>query len=251
MRRARSRIVQVLALMSLAGTLVLVGASPSSAVTGVDLCATVGHTAGFRNEALVTATAVGMAESSCNPSATNTNGPTSGCPNGSTDRGLWQINDCYHSEVSDSCAFNAQCNANAAYRISSGGTNWTQWTTYNSGSYRNYLAVARAAVARLFNHDYTGDGRADLLAINDTDGRLRIYPGNGAGGFTTPITLGPGWTSYNAIAGGADYTGDGRADLLGINDTDGRLRIYPGNGAGGFTTPITLGPGWTSYNAIA
>ncbi|HYI23752.1 MAG TPA: VCBS repeat-containing protein [Candidatus Limnocylindrales bacterium] len=100
------------------------------------------------------------------------------------------------------------------------------------------------------SHDYTGDSRPDLLAISDADGKLRLYAGNGAGGLTAPVELGGGWAAYNAIAGGADYNGDGRNDLLAISDTDGKLRLYPGNGAGGLGAPTELGGGWATYDAI-
>lgn len=122
---------------------------PSAPAARADRCARVGHNSGFRGESLVTAVAVALAESGCNLTARGTNGPTSGCPNGSVDRGLWQINDCYHPEVSDACAYDAQCNADATYRISSGGTDWRPWTTYRSGVYRRFLDEARAAVDRL------------------------------------------------------------------------------------------------------
>jgi peptidoglycan hydrolase-like protein with peptidoglycan-binding domain len=127
----------------------LTGRSGSGGGTGADLCARVGYDAGFRGERLVTAVAVALAESSCRPSASNTNGPTAGCPNGSTDRGLWQINNCYHPSVTNTCAYNAACNARAAYSISSSGSNWQPWSTYNSGRYRSFLTQARAAVNRL------------------------------------------------------------------------------------------------------
>ncbi len=124
-------------------------ASDASASAAVDLCATVASRAGFSGERLVTAVAVGMGESSCRPDAQNPNGPTKGCPNGSVDRGLWQINSCWHPSVSKSCAYDAQCNANAAHRISAKGTNFKPWVAYTNGSYRNHLEAARAAVARL------------------------------------------------------------------------------------------------------
>src|SRR5690242_6778975 len=82
--------------------------SPAQAATGAQLCAQVADNAGFNGGNLITAVAVGLAESGCNPSAQNHNGPTRGCPNGSTDRGLWQINDCYHPNVTNACAYNAQ-----------------------------------------------------------------------------------------------------------------------------------------------
>jgi hypothetical protein len=77
-----------------------------------------------------TAAAIAKAESGGNPDANPHNGPTKGCPNGSNDRGLWQINDCYHLEVSDDCAFDPFCNAQAAYAISSGGKDWSPWSTW-------------------------------------------------------------------------------------------------------------------------
>src|SRR3712207_4619802 len=144
----RSGIVVLLALVALAVP-APAKASDASTLAAVDLCATVASRAGFSGERLVTAVAVGMGESSCRPGAQNANGPTKGCPNGSVDRGLWQINSCWHPSVSASCAFDAQCNANAAYRISAKGSNFTPWVAYTNGSYRNHLDAARAAVNRL------------------------------------------------------------------------------------------------------
>lgn len=117
----------------------------------VDTCAKVAAKAGFSYTAnvstsagnvreIVIAVAVAMAESSCNPNATNQNP-------GSTDRGLWQINNVYHSEVSDTCAFQVQCNADAAWNISNHGSNWTPWATYNSGAWKTYLTTARDAIS--------------------------------------------------------------------------------------------------------
>jgi hypothetical protein len=99
--------------------------------------------------------------------------------------------------------------------------------------------------------DYSGDGRADMLGINDIDGRLRVFLGNGTGGFSGTVTLGSGWAPYNAIAGGGDYSGGGKADLLAINDTNGNLYLYPGTGSSGFGAPSLIGGGWATSNAIA
>src|SRR6185312_15852567 len=127
----RARVVALL--LVLAGTVVLAAAPAQAAparanlaATGADLCAQVGYNAGFRGNPLVTAVAVAMAESRCNPSAYAYNGASGDCPSGSTDRGLWQINNCYHPTVGDTCAYDPQCNANAAYSISGAGSSWTQ-----------------------------------------------------------------------------------------------------------------------------
>ena len=145
----RLGIVAILALAALAIPAPARADSAASASAAADRCAGVASRAGFTGDRLVTAVAVGMGESSCRADAQNANGPTKGCPNGSVDRGLWQINSCWHPSVSKSCAYDPQCNANAAYRISAKGTNFKPWVAYTNGSYRNHLEAARAAVARL------------------------------------------------------------------------------------------------------
>ena len=89
-----------------------------------------------------TAVAVCLAESGGNCGAKYVNA------GGSIDRGLWQINDYWHKEVTDSCAYNCACNGKEAYRISSSGTSWTPWATYNSGAYKSHLSAAQAACAK-------------------------------------------------------------------------------------------------------
>jgi Lysozyme like domain/Ricin-type beta-trefoil lectin domain len=139
-------------------------------VTTAQVCAKVAAKAGFSFNnyigtpagsypVIVVAVAVGLAESGCNPNAAGSNGPTSGCPNGSTDRGLWQINNCYHSEVSDACAYQVQCNADAAFNISSKGYDWTPWSTYNSGAFASQISTAEQAVyGYSFQLRSNGDG---------------------------------------------------------------------------------------------
>ena len=43
------------------------------------------------------------------------------------------------SEVSDRCAFDVRCNAEEAYRISKGGRDWGQWSTWHNGAYREFM----------------------------------------------------------------------------------------------------------------
>ena len=149
LRPTRPGIVVVVALVALVVPAPAMAAADASASAAADTCAKVASRAGFSGDRLVTAVAVGMGESSCRPDAHNSNGPTKGCPNGSVDRGLWQINSCWHPAVSKNCAYDAQCNAHAAYRISSKGANFTPWVAYTNGSYRKHLDAARAAVGRL------------------------------------------------------------------------------------------------------
>lgn len=83
------------------------------------------------------AAAIAMAESSGVVRATNRNPLRK--PDYSVDRGLFQINSYWHPEVSRRCAFDARCNALAAFEISEGGRNWRQWTTWHSEAYKAYL----------------------------------------------------------------------------------------------------------------
>jgi hypothetical protein len=117
---------------------------------------------------LAMAGAIAAAESSLKPGESSTNGPTSGCPSGSVDRGLWQVNSCYHSEVSASCAYDPSCNAKAMAKISSDGSNWSPWSTYKNGAYKKYLSEAQKAMAGLSSD--AGSGGADAGGGGDAAG---------------------------------------------------------------------------------
>jgi len=135
---------------ALAGALLLwsrVGVAPASAATlsMVDVVR-LARDVGVPTDQLAIAGAIARAESGFDTAAVNPNGPTSGCPNGSRDRGLWQLNDCYQN-YAQACAFDAACNARAMVDISNHGVTWRPWSTYTNGAYRAYLAEARQAVA--------------------------------------------------------------------------------------------------------
>lgn len=107
-----------------------------------DIVATL-SAAGFSGDNLAMGASIVMAESGGNAYATNTNGPTSGCPNGSRDEGWWQINNCYHS-IGQECAFSPKCSTSYAYKISDGGRNFTPWAAYNENKHLQYLPLVRA-----------------------------------------------------------------------------------------------------------
>lgn len=91
---------------------------------------------GFSGEGLRMAYAIMMAESGGNPLARNVNS------DGSIDRGLFQINNKWHPEVTDAMAYNAAMNAAAAFRISGAGSNWNAWSTFKNGSYKKFYNAA-------------------------------------------------------------------------------------------------------------
>lgn len=85
--------------------------------------------AGGNPQSAQMAAAIAEAESSGNSTAYDMD-----C-DGSTDRGLWQINS-VHGAAS---TFDIMGNARAAVAISNNGRDWSPWTTYTSGAYQQYL----------------------------------------------------------------------------------------------------------------
>lgn len=103
--------------------------------------------AGFTGDALNTAVAIALAESSGNPSAYNPE-TAAGTPQGIGSYGLWQIYLYKHPEFANLNLNDPQTNANAAYQIySNNGSNFSAWSTYNSGAYLAYVPQASSAEA--------------------------------------------------------------------------------------------------------
>ncbi|MCM1950139.1 VCBS repeat-containing protein [Streptomyces sp. G2] len=101
--------------------------------------------------------------------------------------------------------------------------------------------------------DLDRDGYMDLLA-RDKAGVLWLYKGTGSltgARFKARVRIGGGWGAYDRLAGGADLTGDGRADLL-ARDRAGVLWLYKGTGDA--TRPYTgrtqIGGGWQGYDQL-
>lgn len=98
--------------------------------------------------------------------------------------------------------------------------------------------------------DWDGDGRSDLLAVSAADARLRLYRGDGAGGFAGVVQVGSGWSAMQLLTAVGDVTGDGVGDLVARQGATTALIIYPGNGRGGFGAARTLGRGWNAFDAL-
>jgi hypothetical protein len=100
----------------------------------------------FPAAASVTAYAIARAESGGRPDAVGDAGQSFG---------LWQIDRLFHPQYGASWLLVPDNNAIAAAAISSGGTNWNPWCTWEAsacggrgnGRYRTYLAEATAALA--------------------------------------------------------------------------------------------------------
>ncbi|WP_267716782.1 hypothetical protein [Streptomyces sp. CoH17] len=108
--------------------------------------AQIARNAGFTGEGLVIAIAVCFAESGGDPNAKLVN------TNGSTDRGLWQINS-IHGSLS---TFDVEGNAAAAYQISGKGRNWSPWVAFQRGRHQQFMPGAREAAASTGKSSNTG-----------------------------------------------------------------------------------------------
>lgn len=99
----------------------------------------IAQSAGFTGAGLATIVAIALAESGGNPAIRGGQDPR--------DRGVLQINSYWHPEVSDACAFDPACAFKAAFGISSNGTNFSQWTTFQNGAYKSHLSSAQQATS--------------------------------------------------------------------------------------------------------
>jgi N-acetylmuramoyl-L-alanine amidase/FG-GAP-like repeat len=97
--------------------------------------------------------------------------------------------------------------------------------------------------------DLNGDGTADIIAEDPATGRLRIYLGNGRGGFLGVLYRGSGWNVMNRIIAAGDRNADGHNDIL-ATTTNGALIYYPTNGAGGLYKARVVGNGWNGFSSL-
>ncbi len=101
----------------------------------------------------------------------------------------------------------------------------------------------------IFPGDWDGNGYPDMMLI-DAQGRLYLYPGLSGQRFGARRQIGNGWNGINWVQGGVDWDGDGKMDLVARVKATGALRLYPGNGRGGFGTARQIGHGWSGMSRM-
>lgn len=93
--------------------------------------------AGFSGDGLRVGLAVGRAEGS-RTGARFTNSDKYQ----SVDRGFWAWNSHWHPEVSDEEADDPYASARHLFRVTNGGKDWNQWSTFKNGKYKQFMGAA-------------------------------------------------------------------------------------------------------------
>jgi hypothetical protein len=137
---------------------------PLDGLQGADLAAAAAYNAGFRGDALTTAVAIAGAESTWKPGAVGDTGLQNDKWGPSV--GLWQVRTLHdpsayggadamrnQSTIGGSSTTNIQNNANAAFALSNGGTNFKPWSTFTSGAFQQdqYAFEAKRAANAVCN----------------------------------------------------------------------------------------------------
>jgi len=123
---------------------------PSNVLAPLDLETNL-RIAGFRyGDGLDIAYAVACAESGRDAGITGPivsyNPLEIGNPDGSIDRGLFQINNLQHPDISDDQAYDPHGACIAARNLYlASGRKFTQWVAYNSGAFRKFMVEAQLA----------------------------------------------------------------------------------------------------------
>lgn len=125
------------------------GKPPSGGGGSLDLMSLI-HEAGFRGQAAIIMYAIVMAESGGDAHAHNTNAST-----GDNSYGLAQINMlgdlgparlAEYGLSSNADLFDPLTNLKVAFKMSGGGTHWSDWSTYNTGAYQQFMNQTGAQV---------------------------------------------------------------------------------------------------------
>ena len=105
-------------------------------------------------------------------------------------------------------------------------------------------------VTMLSPGDFTGDGRSDILGVA-RNGDLYLFRGNGLGRFSgSAVKIGVGWGGFVKLFSPRDFTGDGKADIVGVLG-NGDLYLYRGNGLGKFLgSGVRIGTGWAGFRTL-
>jgi hypothetical protein len=99
--------------------------------------------------------------------------------------------------------------------------------------------------------DLNGDGKPEIVSFNCEQNTITIYVNNGDGTFATGVYYNNNSDQYQRISDGAiaDMNGDGKNDIVAINDDAGDVSVFLGHGDGSVTVePPSYAVGGYAWN---
>lgn len=128
--------------------------------------------------------------------------------------------------------------------LSQNGTIWA-YPFSDEGRWGSRVSVATGATGiktLLSPGDMDGDGRRDLIGVDDT-GKAYLWRGDGATAYRSPSSVLVDFADAVLITDAGDFSGDGVPDVF-TTTPAGALLLWRGTGTGGFRQPIQVGSGW-------
>ncbi|MFB7171386.1 peptidoglycan DD-metalloendopeptidase family protein [Streptomyces sp. NPDC056254] len=98
-------------------------------------------------------------------------------------------------------------------------------------------------MSNLTGMDLNNSGRQDLVAVEKSTGKLFLYPGDK--GYLSPrVMIGSGgWNGMSDLIGGDLLNSQLSDDLIAVQNSTGKLFLYPGTGSGGLGARKEIGTG--------
>ncbi len=99
--------------------------------------------------------------------------------------------------------------------------------------------------------DLSGDGKPEIVSFNCDANTITVYLNNGDGTFKTGVYYNNNSDQYQRISDGtiADMNGDGKNDIVAINDDAGDLSVFLGHGDGSVDSqPLSFDVGGYAWN---
>jgi hypothetical protein len=99
--------------------------------------------------------------------------------------------------------------------------------------------------------DVTGDGKPEIVSFNCNDNTIAVYVNQGDGTFAAGVYYNNNSDQNQGISDGAiaDLNGDGKNDIVAINEYAGDVSVFLGNGDGTFSVkPSSYAVGGYAWN---
>ena len=106
------------------------------------------------------------------------------------------------------------------------------------GTPTQYLNTIVAGSDYLLAGDFNNDGKLDLVVSYQNSSDVGLLLGNGDGTFQQETVIDTGAADSDGPLAAADFDGDGNLDLAYAGQSS--IMVLPGNGHGGFGTPIQV-----------